>query len=104
VDSLDRPVTPDGTPLADLVTDPAAPDPEQQTLEYEQSRLVDDAIDLLPPRERLVIKRHFGLEGIPESIRDLALDLHLSPQRTRALERDALHRLAGTLDPERKRV
>ena len=97
--SLDAPAAEGGVALQALVADPAAPQPEAETLEHERSELVADAVAHLPPRQRRVIEAHFGLGHDERSLVELADELELSPQRARALEQDALHRLWTTLEP-----
>jgi DNA-directed RNA polymerase sigma subunit (sigma70/sigma32) len=43
------------------------------------------------------VSRHYGLDRPPASIAEIAGELHLSPQRTRAIENDALSELRSTL-------
>jgi RNA polymerase sigma factor (sigma-70 family) len=82
-----------------LIADAGAPDPEAEVVQHEQLELVKDAIGHLPNRQRLVVTHHFGLGHVPETLADVGRELHLSPQRTRALEQDALRRLADELEP-----
>lgn len=82
-----------------LIADAAAPDPEAEVVQHEQLELVKDAIGHLPKRQRLVVTHHFGLGHVPETLADVGRELHLSPQRTRALEQDAFRRLADELEP-----
>jgi DNA-directed RNA polymerase sigma subunit (sigma70/sigma32) len=49
-------------------------------------------------RKRAIVTRHFGLAGSPETLTEIADDLHLSPERTRALKNEALRELAIELD------
>jgi RNA polymerase sigma factor (sigma-70 family) len=100
--SLDEPVSGEGAPLEALVEDATAPQPEGQTLEHERSALVAEAVAKLPARQRHVIEAYFGLAGEERSLVDLAHELHLSPQRARALEQDALHRLWPALESLRR--
>jgi RNA polymerase primary sigma factor len=100
--SLDEPVSADGSPLEALVEDATAPQPESETLTHERSELVASAVAELPPRQRRVIEAYFGLEGEERSLVELADELHLSPQRARALEQDGLHRLWPALEPLRR--
>jgi RNA polymerase sigma factor (sigma-70 family) len=100
--SLDEPVSADGAPLEALVEDATAPQPESETLTHERSELVASAVATLPTRQRRVIEAYFGLEGEERSLVELADELHLSPQRARALEQDALHRLWPALEALRR--
>ena len=78
---------------------PPPASPEDETVEHEQARRVDDAVDSLPGRQRDVVSRHFGLGCEPEQIAEVAAELHVSQQRARAIERDALYALRERLDP-----
>ena len=95
--SLDQSVLPDGSTLEALVADQAAPDPEREAVEHEQARLVDAAVAGLPERQRDILTRHLGLGRTSEEIAEIAAELHLSQQRTRAIERDALSALRDRL-------
>jgi RNA polymerase primary sigma factor len=97
--SLDQPVLEDGSTLEALVGDSSAPSPEDKTVEHEQARAVDDAVESLPGRQRTVVSRHFGFGCEPEQIAEVAAQLHVSQQRARAIERDALYALRERLDP-----
>jgi RNA polymerase primary sigma factor len=96
--SLDQGILADGTTLEAVVADAAAPDPELEAIEREQTDLVDAALAALPQRQREIVSRHFGLGRTPEEIADVANALHLSQQRTRAIERDALYALRDRLE------
>lgn len=95
--SLDESATPDGSPLENLVTDPVASDPELEAIAADDADRVRAAVDRLPPRQRQIVRRHFGLDGREEGVATLAADLQLSERRTRTIEHDALCRLAVEL-------
>jgi RNA polymerase primary sigma factor len=96
--SLDRSVLPDGSTLETIVADESVPDPQSETLAHAEMRLVDAAVAQLPARQREIVTRHFGLGRAAEEISEVAAALHLSQQRTRAIEREALYTLRGRLD------
>jgi len=96
--SLDQPLLDDGATLEDLLVDASAPDPAARAAEHERAECVDDAVAHLPERQREVVARHFGLGREAEKIGDVAVALHLSPQRARTIERDALYRLRDRLE------
>jgi RNA polymerase sigma factor (sigma-70 family) len=96
--SLDEPLLPDGTTRESMVADATAPDPLHQTLEHEQARLVRRAVGQLGKRKREVVSHHFGFGQPERPLSDVAAELHLSPRRTQALERDALDELRGSLE------
>jgi RNA polymerase primary sigma factor len=96
--SLDQAVLADGSPLETIVADAGALDPALALVEHEQAELVDAAVAALPERQREVLSRHFGLGRTPQEVVDVASALHLSQQRTRAIERDALYALRERLE------
>jgi RNA polymerase sigma factor (sigma-70 family) len=98
--SLDRPALPDGSSLDAVIADCNAVSPENEAVEHERARAVDDALAALPVRQREVVVRHFGLGCASEPIVDVAAALHVSPQRVRTIERGALCALRDQLDPQ----
>lgn len=96
--SLDQVALPDGSTLEALIADRASPDPEVDATEREETELVDQAVAELPERQREIVCRHFGLDREPEEIAEVAAELHLSQQRARTIERDALFALRDRLE------
>jgi RNA polymerase primary sigma factor len=96
--SLDQAALPDGSPLEALVADDASPDPEADAADREEVELVDRAVAELPARQREIVSRHFGLGRKSEEMSDVAAELHLSQQRARTIERDALFTLRNRLE------
>jgi len=99
--SLDAPVDDSGTPLGEVIADANAPDPLDVAARHERDRVLAAAVEHLPPRRRYVIEHHFGLGGEPQTLSDLAADLHISRQRAQAIKDDGLRALAAELDPAR---
>jgi RNA polymerase primary sigma factor len=97
--SLDQVVLDDGSTLETLVADGSARDPEAEAVEHEEVEEVDDAVAALPTRQREVVSRHFGFGQDAEALATVAADLHVSQQRARAIERDALSTLRDRLEP-----
>jgi RNA polymerase primary sigma factor len=97
--SLDQAVLDDGSPLEAFVVDGAARDPIDETVEHEEAQEVDGAVALLPPRQRELVSRHFGLGREAQELAEVAHTLHVSQQRARAIERDALYTLRTRLEP-----
>jgi RNA polymerase sigma factor (sigma-70 family) len=100
--SLDEPVLPDGSTLEKVVADASALDPEIEAVEHEQAQLVGAAVAELPPRQREIVSRHFGIGCAQEEIAEVASALHLSQQRARTIERDALYELRDRLELDRQ--
>jgi RNA polymerase sigma factor (sigma-70 family) len=93
--SLDRPLWDDetrtlGEVLADVQTSTSQEVMAQQSLIDHTQR----ALEGLSPREAEVIRRRFGLHGKPgETLRQIGEDLHLSHERVRQIEAEALAKL-----------
>jgi RNA polymerase primary sigma factor len=88
-----------GAALGELVASDPAGWPEPQAVEHDRARAVRAALGHLRGRKRAIVRRHFGLDGEPETLAHIADDLNLSPERTRALQDEALRELAGELAP-----
>jgi len=99
--SLDQAVMDGGSTLAQQIADEAAADPELETLSGEEATLVRDAVQRLTPRQREIVRGHFGLDQEETPIAALADGMHLSERRTRTLEQDALCHLACDLQSQR---
>ncbi len=96
VASLDKPVGDDGdTSYGDLVAKEAGNVEEEVTVSLGEEAL-HRAIDLLPDRERQVIKLRYGFDGDPDpkSLEEIGRRLGLTRERVRQIESRALERLA----------
>ena len=97
--SLDEVVNADGSTLELLIADRSARDPETEAVAHEEVEHVDAAVAALPARQREIVSRHFGFGREAEEIAEVAAHLHVSQQRARAIERDALYALHDQLEP-----
>ena len=79
--------------LGDLFTDREAPDPFDEAEESLRRQNIRKALDALPERDRRIVELRFGFEGEPSTLEAIARELHLSRERVRQLEREALERL-----------
>jgi RNA polymerase primary sigma factor len=92
--SLDEPVGEEDTPLGDLVTDHSAADPAERAVAGEEAGKVASMVRRLPQRQRDVVVRRYGLgEEAPQSHDQIGASLGVGRERSRQLEREALHRL-----------
>jgi RNA polymerase primary sigma factor len=94
--SLDAPL-PDGTPLADRLADDPSSRPDALAVRAIETRALRAALQQLQPRKQTIVRRHYGLNREPETLTEIAADLRLSPERTRALKDEALNELASDL-------
>lgn len=92
--SLDEQVGEGGVPLADLVADPDPVDPWDHVGRQETRRQMWSMLKLLPQRHREVLVRRYGIHGHQgETHAEIAASLGVGAERSRQLEREALHRL-----------
>jgi RNA polymerase primary sigma factor len=92
--SLDEPVGDEQTPLGELIADPAGVDAWQQADERETRRQLWAMLGLLPRRHREVLLRRYGFVGCrAQTHQEIGASLGVGVERSRQLERQALHRL-----------
>jgi RNA polymerase primary sigma factor len=92
--SLDAPVGDKLASLGELIADPTAPNASQQVEDRESRRELWSTVRLLPERHRQVMVHRYGLLGDrPRSHEEIGASLGVSEERSRQLEREALHRL-----------
>jgi RNA polymerase primary sigma factor len=92
--SLEQPVGDDATQLGELLSDPESKDPAELACENEAVRELQTFLRLLPERHRQILIRRYGLGGGQgQSHRQVGSWLGVKQERSRQLEREALHRL-----------
>jgi RNA polymerase primary sigma factor len=100
--SLDSPIGQDGSTLIELIADPQAIDPSRHTTERETRQQLHAMLNTLPDRHREVLHRRYGLGGkAPETHAQIGSRLGVGEERSRQLEREALHRLRSLNDDQR---
>ena len=92
--SLDESIGDDMNVLGDLVPDERAEDPGECAIAREAQRQVSDMLRLLPARHREVVVRRYGLNHERTQTHDeIGRSLGVGEERSRQIEREALHRL-----------
>lgn len=92
--SLELAVGEDTTSLGDLIGDERAVDPPEEAIARERRDEVRTMLRLLPKRHREVITRRYGMnDGRAQSHEEIGEWLAVGAERSRQLEREALHRL-----------
>ncbi len=87
------------TRLEALLSDPDSFRQEKQILRAEVDRILKRALTQLPPRERYILERRFGMkDGSELTLEAVSRILKLSKERVRQLEREALLKLRLSLD------
>jgi RNA polymerase primary sigma factor len=101
--SLDEPVGPDARSLSEVVADSHGADPHQQVIDKDVQRHAHDLLRILPERHREVLLRRYGVGGgNPQSHREIGQWLGVKEERSRQLEREALHWLRELPAPDRR--
>lgn len=93
--SLDAPldIDPNHT-MAEIIADDGSGDPESLLQSSEVGSLVDDWLEQLTERQRLVIERRYGLGGCDVATLDvIANELQLTRERVRQIQVEGLDRL-----------
>src|SRR4051794_8249608 len=102
VASLDARAGEDGSSLGDLIADRQAADPWQHAEEREDHRQAWAMLAMLPARHREVLLRRYGLHGTePETHAEIGARIGVGEERSRQVEREALHRLRSLGDGRR---
>ena len=87
------------TRLEAMLADPNSFRQERDILRAEVDRILKKAMTELPPRERYILERRFGIrDGSELTLEAVSHILKLSKERVRQLERDALVKLRIALD------
>jgi RNA polymerase primary sigma factor len=92
--SLDQPVAHDLALLGELIADETTPDVGRQAEQHETRRQLFAALALLPERHRQVVVRRHGLVAdCVQTHKQIGASLGIGEERSRQIERQALHRL-----------
>ena len=98
VESFDAPVATEGRPLVACLADAAGESPEDRAAGEERRSRLEASLRMLPDRARLVVQRHYGLDGHgAASFTEIGRELQLSRERVRQLHNDAVARLRRDL-------
>ncbi len=89
----------DDTRLEAFIKDPDSFRQEKEILRSQVDRILKTALTTLPPRERYIIERRFGIKDDSQlTLEAVSRILKLSKERVRQLEREALMKLRLALD------
>jgi RNA polymerase primary sigma factor len=94
--SLNQTFGTDGEPteLGELLPDTRVESPEAELEQLQRRRVVRRALQTLPERERVILERHYGLNGEPQTLQQIGRQLGLTRERVRQLEAHALATLS----------
>ena len=94
MESLDAPAIDGGSLRGELFADERASSPWATASTTSDAKKVSELLDVLPPREQEILRMRYAI-GVPEehTLEEIGATVHLTRERVRQLERDALHRL-----------
>jgi DNA-directed RNA polymerase sigma subunit (sigma70/sigma32) len=95
--SLSAPAELEDAPLSETVPDASVGDPETLALDGAAREELDRLLDVLPARERMILRGRFGLDGPARTFEELARMHVISSARVRQLYHAALARLRGII-------
>ena len=94
LESLDALAVEDGSPRWELQSDERSETPWQVVLDRDMREKVEAALELLPPRQQLIVRMRFGIGFNSEyNLEEIGKVLNLTRERVRQLEVEALRRL-----------
>jgi RNA polymerase sigma factor (sigma-70 family) len=86
------------SPFGQGLADTTAVDPAGDAARQEELSRLQAAVEALPARQRELVSRRFGLGCPAEELAEVAVSLHVSRQRARAIEHAALYALRDRLE------
>ncbi len=102
--SLDMPVGEDSTSLGTLVLDRSALNPQDELIAQEMRGEIEAILSTLDAREQVVMRRRFGFDADDKSVlQQIGDDLHISRERVRQIENQALRKLRSSARKKRLR-
>ncbi|MFQ5790744.1 MAG: sigma-70 family RNA polymerase sigma factor, partial [Acidobacteriota bacterium] len=99
LESLDALAVEDGSPRWELQSDEQSESPWQVVVDRDMREKVEAALELLPPRQQLIVRMRFGIGFNSEyNLEEIGKVLNLTRERVRQLEVEALRRLRAAGD------
>ena len=94
----------DNTSLGSLVLDRAAPNPQDELIAQEMRGEIEAILDTLDDREKVIMRKRFGFDEDDKSVlQQIGDELHISRERVRQIESQALRKLRSAARKKRLR-
>ena len=94
----------DNTSLGSLVLDRTAPNPQDELIAQEMRGEIEAILNTLDDRERIVMRKRFGFDEDDKSVlQQIGDELHISRERVRQIEAQALRKLRSAARRKRLR-
>ncbi len=94
----------DSTSLGSLVLDRTAPNPQEELIAREMRSEIEAILNTLDDREKIVMRKRFGFDEDDKSVlQQIGDELHISRERVRQIEGQALRKLRAAARKKRLR-
>lgn len=95
-----------GWSLSEMIMDERMKTPEDELLEHDVLKHVQEMMSMMEPREATVLRMRFGLENTEtHTLKEIGEELGLTRERVRQIETEALAKLAdGLKEPGERRL
>ena len=94
----------DSTSLGSLVLDRNAPNPQDELIAQEMRGEIEAILDTLDEREKIIMRKRFGFDEDDKSVlQQIGDELHISRERVRQIESQALRKLRSAARKKRLR-
>jgi len=91
---LNREINEDGDELIDIIRDPNEQNPEDIFLSSDEiKKRVSAILSVLDDREKVIIEKYFGLNGVESNLDDLGEEFQCTKERIRQLKDKAIKKL-----------
>jgi RNA polymerase primary sigma factor len=88
-----------GWSLGEMIMDDRMRTPEDELVDNDNMVHVLQQLEIMDPREAIVLKMRFGLDGhTPRTLKEIGESLGLTRERVRQIETEALNKLAESLN------
>lgn len=94
----------DSTSLGNLILDRTAPNPQEELIAREMRSEIEAILNTLDEREKIVMRKRFGFDEDDKSVlQQIGDELHISRERVRQIEGQALRKLRAAARKKRLR-